>query len=165
MKEIYTGELNEQYERHGYGHLQNYYEKYSYTGQFINYYPRGQGFHTRNSGVYEGTFEPNGIIRGKCSYPNGDQYEGEFEYFVPHGRGVKQHSKDGSTWEGEWKRGQKNGQGTISLADGSKQKGKWRNDIPIGIHKYFNKSNCLMGTTDFGNIKTKVPSKKSVKKK
>ena len=39
---------------------------------------------------------------------------------------------NGEKYEGEWKDGKRNGQGTFTYADGKMSEGQWRNDQYVG---------------------------------
>ena len=42
------------------------------------------------------------------------------------------HYSDGDVYKGQWKNGERNGQGTMIYNDGTKETGKWKDDEFIG---------------------------------
>jgi hypothetical protein len=58
-------------------------------------------------------------------YNNGDKYVGEFRYGERHGQGLYTYS-DGSSYEGQWKNGLEHGQGKHTSKDGISYEGEWK---------------------------------------
>ena len=64
-------------------------------------------------------------------------YEGEVNaHNKPHGHGKCTYN-DGDVYEGEWKNGKKHGQGVYTFSEGDRHEGMWRNDEMNGYGKYF----------------------------
>ncbi|TNV76559.1 hypothetical protein FGO68_gene1880 [Halteria grandinella] len=145
ISDNYKGQLNANYQGHGEGVRKNlltmqYYQGYFKLGQYS-----GQGvLDIRSIGTLTGTFLAHDLTQGSCKYNNGDFYEGKFSDYRRQGFGKMVYSKDGSSWEGSWHRDTKQGKGTLTLADGSYQKGIWLNDAPVGEHQYFDKDDNLI---------------------
>ena len=49
--------------------------------------------------IYDGTWLNNEIVKGKCTYPSGDIFEGDWVEGKPEGQGVKTWA-DGRKYEG-----------------------------------------------------------------
>ena len=62
----------------------------------------------------------------KIKYPNGDVYIGEFKGVKFHGKGTLTR-KDGSKYEGTWKKGVPHGKGKRKYINGDLYEGEWRN--------------------------------------
>ena len=60
-------------------------------------------------------------------------YEGEWKDGERHGQGTYDNNA-GSIYIGEWKYDQRDGEGIQIFPDGSKYEGQWKNDNPIKIH-------------------------------
>ena len=70
---------------------------------------------------------------GTSDYQVGDQYgiyEGEWKDGERHGQGTYDDNA-GNIYIGEWKYNQRSGEGIQIFSDGSKYEGQWKNDIPI----------------------------------
>lgn len=82
--------------------------------------PDGQRtIHYSSGDTFVGTFKGGRKSQGKLTYKNGDYFNGTFSYGeYSTGYGKKTYG-DGSTYEGNWKNGQWNGQGKYS------EKGYW----------------------------------------
>jgi len=78
---------------------------------------------------YEGELNDDGLYHGKgvITYPNGEQYVGDFKDGKRDGQGTYIYSS-GSKYVGEWKDGKRGGQGTANYPDGSKYVGEWKDD-------------------------------------
>ena len=108
----------------------------SYTGQWKNGMPEGQGKGIYESGdVYEGGWK-NGVQsgQGKYTWADGHIYKGEFENGVRSGQGVMTWA-GGGVYDGEWKDDKRSGQGVMNFADGTVYEGEWRNDRRTGEGK------------------------------
>ena len=68
--------------------------------------------------------------QGTCTYSYG-KYVGEWKDGDKNGQGVFTYS-NGNKYVGEWKDGDKNGQGTFAWADGAKYVGEWKDDLRNG---------------------------------
>jgi len=65
--------------------------------------------------------------QGSHTYPNGDQYLGEWKNGLKNGKGTFTWT-DGNKYEGEWKDSKKNGQGTFTWTDGNKYVGEYKDN-------------------------------------
>ena len=74
--------------------------------------------------MFDGTWENSELKYGKCTYPSGDTYEGEWKEGRPDGKGVKTWH-DGRKYEGEFFSGKPIGTGTKYTAEGEKIAGYW----------------------------------------
>ncbi len=63
--------------------------------------------------------------KGRHTYSDGSQYEGEFKNGKRHGRGVWLRT-DGLRYEGEWQNDKPHGRGMATATDGRKRIGKWK---------------------------------------
>jgi hypothetical protein len=88
-----------------------------------------------NQGIssYIGNFENNlPIGKGKLTYPNGDEYNGEIDQnFKRNGQGILA-KMNGYTYDGEWLNDLENGQGSALFSGGNKFVGQWKNGKPFG---------------------------------
>ena len=66
-------------------------------------------------------------------YPDGGKYEGEFKDGLLNGQGTLTFP-DGLKYEGEFKDGEEHGQGTVTLPDGTKYEGEFKDGEIIGIN-------------------------------
>jgi hypothetical protein len=64
---------------------------------------------------------------GTLTFPNGDQYVGEFKNEKHHGQGTFT-TVNGDKYDGEFKDGNQNGQGTLTFANGIKYVGEFKNN-------------------------------------
>uniref|UniRef100_A0A2K5IVH4 Radial spoke head 1 homolog n=1 Tax=Colobus angolensis palliatus TaxID=336983 RepID=A0A2K5IVH4_COLAP len=89
-------------------------------------------------GEYEGARNEAGERhgRGKARLPNGDTYEGSYEFGKRHGQGTYKF-KNGARYIGEYVRNKKHGQGTFIYPDGSRYEGEWANDQRHGHGVYY----------------------------
>nr|XP_007967370.2 radial spoke head 1 homolog isoform X1 [Chlorocebus sabaeus] len=89
-------------------------------------------------GEYEGARNEAGERhgRGKARLPNGDTYEGSYEFGKRHGQGTYKF-KNGARYIGEYFRNKKHGQGTFIYPDGSRYEGEWANDQRHGHGVYY----------------------------
>jgi hypothetical protein len=69
------------------------------------------------------------LLKKTHTYPNGDEYVGEFKgdrkYGLRHGQGTMTYAKGGQ-YVGEFRDGLANGQGTMTFSDGSQYVGEWK---------------------------------------
>ena len=73
---------------------------------------------------------------GTTEYKEGNKYgiyEGEWKDGERHGQGTYDDNA-GNIYIGEWKYNQRSGEGIQIFSDGSKYEGQWKNDNPIKIH-------------------------------
>ncbi len=85
--------------------------------------------------LYRVTPRTKWIAEGKKWFKIGDEktqpkYEGEIINNVPHGKGVM--TFKGEKYVGEYKDGDRDGQGTHTFSDGKKYEGEWKNGLPNG---------------------------------
>lgn len=116
-------------------------EKGTYTGQWENGKPSGQGkMVVENGGIYEGNWE-NGLRSGQgtFTFANGAKYEGNWKNDVRTGQGKLIYT-DGTVYEGNWKNNKRNGQGKCIYSNGNTYEGNWENDNMNGHGKYIWKS-------------------------
>ncbi|TNV76331.1 hypothetical protein FGO68_gene14279 [Halteria grandinella] len=155
LADLYKGDIEKNYEKNGKGELINYYAQYKYEGRFERDQFIGEGSLTYfNGDRYEGNFFNGYLRKGKCFYSNKDYYEGGFFFDTRHDtyqrNGEGKYWSGGDCWDGEWNRDKKSGDGTLTFADGSFQKGVW--DVkPIGIHQFFGADGVLIKEQDFGS--------------
>ena len=142
-------------------------EKGTYTGQWADGKPSGQGKMVLDKGgVYEGNWE-NGLRsgqgtftfsngakyegnwkndvrtgQGKLTYPDGSVYEGNWQNNKQNGQG-KMIYAGGSVYEGNWQNNKQNGQGVMTYSNGDKYEGNWENDKWNGHGKYIWKSGTV----------------------
>ncbi len=64
--------------------------------------------------------------RGTFTWPNGDQYQGQWLNDQPDGQGIHSYS-DGRRYEGQWRRGEKHGRGIATWPDGQRYEGEMKN--------------------------------------
>ena len=131
-----------------------------FEGEFVNDKKQGKGRLVRsNGGTQEGTFENDMMTHGTLTQPDGLTYTGPFENGRFHGKGelkTKQFQYEGDfvfglqsgfgsclilpagdRYEGEFKDGKKNGNGTVNFADGRRIKITFVNDRMHGIGSYY----------------------------
>ena len=105
---------------------------------------------------------PGAFINGKLyhlgviNFKNGDKFRGMFKDGRPCGYGVMKYaySLPGSmgaefeeaTYDGYWKAGKREGQGTITWADGSNFCGLWKNDMRLDGDMKMQNGNLYKGT-------------------
>ncbi|CAF1064768.1 unnamed protein product [Rotaria sordida] len=113
----YTGEWNEDGQRHGLGQL-TFSDQAKYRGRFEN-------------GLFSGL--------GSISYPDGSKYDGEFSQGRYHGLGVFTRC-DGMKYEGQLHEGKIFGLGLLTFADGSH--GLPRNEGHFENNKLVRREKC-----------------------
>jgi hypothetical protein len=78
---------------------------------------------------YEGWFDHNDMHgQGIYKYSNGDVFKGEFHRGFKHGKGMMYTHKNKKYFEGTWRDNEKNGEGTMHLAEGGEIYGMWKGD-------------------------------------
>ncbi|TNV72787.1 hypothetical protein FGO68_gene11253 [Halteria grandinella] len=106
---------------------------------------------------FEGTIDDSYYLNGHGSQHNEDgyQYQGQWKQGDKHGQG-KVIYKDGRSYEGEWQDNYRHGQGRKTDKDGTYHEGQWKiNGIfskEVGVHKYYNKEGKLIETKDHGDV-------------
>ncbi|XP_044522785.1 radial spoke head 1 homolog [Gracilinanus agilis] len=93
-------------------------------------------------GEYEGERNEAGERhgKGKALLPNGDMYDGLYEFGKRHGQGTYRF-KNGARYIGEYQQNKKHGQGMFIYPDGSKYEGDWADDQRHGHGIYFYANN------------------------
>jgi hypothetical protein len=87
---------------------------------------------------FEGQINIDGLPdgRGKITYPDGTNYEGEWLKGKKHGKG-KQMFAAQEHYEGNWKDNMKDGEGTYVFANGDQYIGCYKNDLREGRGTYY----------------------------
>jgi hypothetical protein len=80
--------------------------------------------------------------KGKCTWANGDVYEGGWVDDKKHGKG-KYTWADGKVYEGDWVDGKRHGKGKFTWADGDVYEGDWVDDKRTGKGKYTSASGSV----------------------
>ena len=120
----YTGEINVT-GQHGKGTFE-YMDGSKYVGEFTYGLANKEGnyYSADNTPLYHGNLL-NGMFDGCGSYNwSSTEYTGEFVNGLPEGKGIYK-SKDGWTYDGNFKAGVFDGEGTITDASGDKLTGTW----------------------------------------
>lgn len=92
---------------------------------------------TADGHIYEGVTVDNHFdttnINGefRVTYPNTEQYEGQYLDCNRHGIG-EYHYTDGSVYEGEWHQGRRQGFGVFRIPSGASFEGEWDRDLIHG---------------------------------
>ena len=111
-------------------------EKGTYTGQWADGKPSGQGKMVLDKGgVYEGNWE-NGLRNGQgtFTFANGAKYIGNWKNDVRTGQGKLIYT-GGSVYEGNWQNNKQNGQGKLTFSGGDIYEGNWKDDKRSGQGK------------------------------
>lgn len=98
-----------------------------YEGEIRFDSPHGRGKRTYPDGTtYEGEYE-HGYARGKGKivWVNGNWYEGDFLHGNPHGHGSYFYADSKGLYVGELVAGQPEGEGRVDFDDGSFKEGQW----------------------------------------
>eukprot|EP00755_Sulcionema_specki_P012797 Sspe_Gene.52306::Locus_28989_Transcript_1_3_Confidence_0.600_Length_1801::g.52306::m.52306 len=112
---VYEGELTKN-NPHGKGRL-TLPDGTVQSGEFRNGVLHGAGrIILKNGAVYEGEFTEGVLPSGTARYPNGDEYDGDFDNFLPHGTGTMRKAEH--VWAGEWLRGTFSG-GSVTDLEGT----------------------------------------------
>ncbi|TNV82091.1 hypothetical protein FGO68_gene1905 [Halteria grandinella] len=98
---------------------------------------------------YEGPLMSDYLITGTGSWQHkdGDSYQGELKQGNRHGQG-KYNWPDGRSYQGEWKDGQRTGQGRFTNADGTYNEGEFTVNKQVGVHKYYTKEGVFTKEQD-----------------
>jgi len=104
---------------------------------------------------------------GVINFKNGDKFRGSFKDGRPCGYGTMKYNyslpgSNGSefeeaTYEGRWKAGKREGEGTITWVDGSKFTGIWKNDMRHKGEMRFQNGSVYQGS--FLNDKMEGPGR------
>lgn len=93
-----------------------------------------------NSGKFEIVSSDNSPIQKLHKTDNSDSvydYEGEILNNEPHGFGTLVYEKSGSTYKGNYQKGERNGFGIYTFKSGNRYEGNWRNDKKHGFGKWY----------------------------
>ena len=103
-----------------------------YVGEIKDGKKHGEGTYTWADGAkYVGQYKDGKKHgEGTWTFASGDTYVGQWKDGKKHGQG-KQTFSDGRTYEGEWESGEER-VGTMTLADGTVQKGRFENRKFVG---------------------------------
>jgi len=108
-----------------------------YSGFFLNTIRHGHGVTKYKDGrVYDGTYSHGDIVEGKMMYVDGASYLGQFSQGLRHGRGIYSTSNrdvDKVVFHGEFRNDQIHGSGVLTLPDGSRFIGHWKNGVREGF--------------------------------
>lgn len=128
---------------------------FEYVGQWKNGQKHGKGtFYLGQSSYYEGDFfEGEMTGKGKRIFANGSTYEGEFLDGEFHGKGFFQNPNSCEKFEGYWKNNHYDGEGILTMVDGTKYVGSFVNHQRHGRGKYTDiEGNKYDGDWKFGVI-------------
>ena len=89
---------------------------------------KGKGKMYHKSGAYSEGYWKNGLLfyRGRLITPDGDLYEGNFEYGKPSGICTFESFDLKNVYKGRWSRGKRNGDGHEIMANGAVYMGQYR---------------------------------------
>jgi hypothetical protein len=76
-----------------------------------------------------------GREKGKCTYANGDVYDGEWRGGRRHGNGMYTY-RSGNVYFGAWEDDHRNGYGVCKYANGDTYEGEWQKDMKNGAGRY-----------------------------
>jgi len=129
--EIYQGQFNSN-ERHGYGMLSfprpDFKNKESTTPTRNITTPDSSKVVVSAEGIWRAGVPLDGTYGWTLTYENGDVYTGFASNFVPFGYGVKRHGNR-DIYSGEWKDGNREGEGVFIAANGREEFiGTWKDD-------------------------------------
>ncbi len=92
----------------------------------------GHGRFSIFGATYEGDFlEGNKCGKGRMTFPNKSEYDGEWKDNVPWGAGVMK-GEDG-WYDGEFVSGMREGKGKCEYECGDVYEGQWSNNLPHGV--------------------------------
>lgn len=115
---------------------------FTYIGEWKDGKKEGKGkFMVGKNSYYEGEFLHGEITgKGKRVFPNGSVYEGEFKLGEFCGNGKYIDKITNEVYEGGWKDNKRNGEGVLSLPDGTTYSGSFVNHKRNGFGKYTSSS-------------------------
>ena len=88
-----------------------------YEGAWVDGKAMGQGLKKLANGtIFEGQWEDSDFLEGKCQYPDGQIYVGQWNNGKPEGLGVRTWP-DGRVYDGRWLQGKPIGQGIKTYID------------------------------------------------
>ncbi|TNV80465.1 hypothetical protein FGO68_gene16597 [Halteria grandinella] len=99
---------------------------------------------------YEGRFDAHYSQTGVGTWSNedGHKYQGQFLKGDRQGQG-KYTWPDGQVYEGRWREGKKHGSGKLTYANGSFKIGEYVDDREVGRHQKYSKVGNLIVDTDY----------------
>ncbi|TNV83724.1 hypothetical protein FGO68_gene3521 [Halteria grandinella] len=129
-----------------------------YYGQVVDGKRHGYGiaYSTEDYGpeFYECQWNNGSPIKGRYIWIIGNKwhkYEGSMdETYRLTGNG-SYHREDGIQYKGGYEYGKKHGQGRETKTDGTYDEGEWKDNIRVGVHKYYSKEGVLTKTQDHVN--------------
>ncbi|MYM67800.1 hypothetical protein GTP45_13275 [Pseudoduganella sp. FT55W] len=112
-------------------------ETVTWSGPCVNGYAEGDGKLLRfvkkeQIGSFEGRMAQGMLADGYEKSPEGWQYEGQYKRGLRQGTGSILY-KDGIRYDGEWKAGKREGRGAVTYTLGGRYEGPWTNDEPGGF--------------------------------
>jgi hypothetical protein len=113
---------------HGKGYEKAVYDEYE--GDFVDGKRHGKGKRVISNVISEGDFINNEFVTGKKTYPDGDIFEGNFNYGKLHGKGKKTFS-NGDIYEGDFVLDKEHGTGKLTGKDGKIYEGEFADGKPI----------------------------------
>lgn len=122
------------------------------TAYSTSYYPSYPSY--QRDSIYLGELDEENKREGfgKCTYYNGDTYEGFWSDDRPHGQGVY-YWKDGGRYEGEFADGKMNGKGKRTFASGAVYSGNFESGKKHGFGSIrFKNGDTYVGMWDFDDM-------------
>jgi hypothetical protein len=112
-------------------------ETVSWNGPCVNGYAEGDGKLLRfvkkqQIGSFDGRMAQGMLAEGYEKSPDGWQYEGQYKRGLRQGQGSILF-KDGIRYDGEWNAGKREGRGAVTYTLGGRYEGPWTNDQPGGF--------------------------------
>lgn len=127
----------------------------TFTGHFKEKYRNGMGVLVSDQGGYFfGTWHKD-TLDGRCRqiYPDGSYYEGDMVLGYAHGNGKLIQAKKLSVYEGSFRKGLREGQGTIKYSDGSRYEGQFHQNQKDGFgHMKFQDGSSYSGNFKRGKF-------------
>ena len=127
--------------QHGFGKETWEFGKIKFQGQYVNGTKNGKGRYEWSDGSYYDGMFVNGSFSGQGTYYFADTertYIGQFEDNLFDGKG--QMTQKDRVYTGDFKQGNKCGQGTLVYANGNKYIGSWQDDVQHGIGIFYNQA-------------------------
>ena len=115
---------------------------FTYVGEWKDGKKEGKGkFMIGKNSYYEGEFVHGEITgKGKRVFSNGSVYEGDFKLGEFCGKGKYIDKITNEVYEGDWEDNKRNGEGVLSLPDGTTYSGSFVNHKRNGFGKYTSSS-------------------------
>ncbi|XP_010634797.1 radial spoke head 1 homolog isoform X2 [Fukomys damarensis] len=99
--------------------------------------------------------------RGRARLPNGDVYEGSYEFGQRSGQGIYKF-KNGARYTGQYLKNKKHGQGIFIYPDGSRYEGEWAEDQRHGHGVYYYVNNDTYTGEWFAHQRFGLPTSTAV---